>query len=465
MPTASTIPLIILVLVLWRMTKGQILPVVLFTSIFDAASALNIAGLGVPPWLFALLICLVLRIHSGHGTFRFIKGVNRVAVLLISAFFCYSLFSGLVYPFLFKGAPVVNMSGPVAQPLVWNHNNLAQLCYLLAAAFIFFLTVSREREELQNALVWYIRACLVIAGFAFYQLASASFHIPYPDQILYSNPSHVIFHAYKINGMWRLNSTFSEASAMASYMTVGLALQAWTLATRPLSARQLIYFLVMVVALLLTVSSIAYACLIFTVVAGGVMHLLQVLQRRRIAPLKVIIAIALLTGGVALFSLSGTAGDSVAQVVTLTLLNKKDTQSYRERALTSEASLVTLSETYYMGAGWGSVRASGLVYILLGNVGIIGLCLFFAGYFSLFIPIVRLKARHALMRDGDLFERSLFALTVLGLGLILAGTEPVEPILWALFGIAASAKSLPIYRYGQAGNSSSVFNNRQLVAS
>src|SRR5450631_1296062 len=113
MPTATTIPLLILVLVLWRKTRGQILPIVLFTSIFDAASAINLGGLGVPPWLFALLLCFVLRLYGGHEKLRFVSGINKTAVRILFVFFCYAVFSGLAYPFIFHGAPVINMSGPV----------------------------------------------------------------------------------------------------------------------------------------------------------------------------------------------------------------------------------------------------------------------------------------------------------------------------------------------------------------
>lgn len=444
MPTATTLPLTILILFLWRQMHGQILPIILFTSVFEAASAFNLGGLGVPPWLFALLICFVLRLVEGHRKLRFAKGINSVAVRILTIFFCYAALSGLIYPFIFAGTPVVNMSGPVAQPLSWSRNNLAQLCYLLAAMIVYFFTVTRTREEQQNALRWYVRACYVVALFALYQLANAIVHVPYPDLILYSNPSHVIYHAYRINGMWRLNSTFSEASAMASCLTVGIALHAWTVATTPLSIKRISGLLLMLIALFLTVSSLAYASLIFTVLIGGTIHLIGVGRSGAISPRKLIIALLLLTALTTLFTVSKSAVESVTRAASVTLLDKKDSQSFRERSLTSAASLETFSQTWYLGAGWGSVRASGLFYILLGNIGVPGVALFVCAYISLFFPLLHRRDRGAAMQTDDSCERSLFALTVLGFGLILAGAEPVEPILWALFGIATAARIAPV---------------------
>jgi hypothetical protein len=241
--------------------------------------------------------------------------------------------------------------------------------------------------------------------------------------------------------MWRLSSTFSEASAMANYMAVGVSLQGWRVATTTLRWKEVFYFVSMVICLLLTVSSVGYACLIAIVVVGGAMHIAQVVRNRQMVPTKVILGLLLTTGSITLFTLSGGAKQSVSKAIVTTLLDKKETQSYRDRAMTNAAALDTLSDTYDMGAGWGSVRASGLIYTLLGNIGVPGGILFVAVYLSLFVPLCGRSTRANVMSHGyDLYEQSLFAITVLMLGLVLAGVAPIDPILWALFGIATAAK-------------------------
>jgi predicted Co/Zn/Cd cation transporter (cation efflux family) len=105
-----------------------------------------------------------------------------------------------------------------------------QLCAAVlscAVVVVFLLAVSSKRKDLEDALDWYMRGCVTAAIVAVYQLANAITHIPYPDAVLYSNPSYVIYRAYKINGLWRLNGPFTEASDMAGAMVVGLALVGW----------------------------------------------------------------------------------------------------------------------------------------------------------------------------------------------------------------------------------------------
>jgi hypothetical protein len=440
MPTATTLPLIILLAFLWRYTKGQILPIVLFTSIFEAASAINLGAVGVAPWLFALGFSLMLKMLRGFRAFRFTAGANPIALHLFIILVGYFLWTGLAYPFLFRGAPV--MHGALSTPLSWSSSNLAQSCYLVAVAGLYFIAVSSSREELRVAIDWYVRGCVIAAVFAMYQLANALVHIPYPDAILYSNPSYMIYRAYMIHGMWRLNSTFPEASELATYMTVGLGILGWTLMTHPVRFGRIVCFIFMLCALLLTVSSLGYATLIFIFISGAALYSRYIFIRKGIPPAKLVIALMLVLGFTALFALSVSARHTVDKVITSTLLEKKDSQSYRERTGTHVAALETLSRTYYMGAGWGSVRASGLLYTLLGNVGVLGLCIFVAFYASLFLPFFSERWREVRDKQSDLLGHSLFAVTVLLFGLTLGGAEPMQPILWVLLGVATTAREV-----------------------
>lgn len=136
MPTATTLPLIILIALLWRLTKGNVLSVVLFTSIFDAASALNFGKLGVSPWMVALLVGLAEKVLKGHGPFRLITGINQLALKLGVSFVLYSAWSGIVFPVIFAGAPVLSSHDTSPAPLNWNVSNFAQLCYLVACVLV-----------------------------------------------------------------------------------------------------------------------------------------------------------------------------------------------------------------------------------------------------------------------------------------------------------------------------------------
>ena len=407
MPTATTLPLIVLLIVLWRLTRGELLSIILFVSIFGAASAINIAGSGVAPWTFALAVGTVLKLLRGFPRPRFIAGCNVTAVRLLLIFVCYAIWTGMVHPFLFHGITVFSAHGG-AQPLSWGTANLFQIFYLLAVVTVYLLALFSTRESLQSAMTWYIRGCLVISFFAIYQLANAILHVPYPSSVLYSNPVYVIYPAYKINGLWRLNSTLTEASSMAFYLSVGIALQGWQVLTEPFRWRSSLSLSLLVVLLLLTQSSTGYLSLIFILSVAGILYGSYLLRRRGI-PKPILL-------GLILFAIVGIGRvrdhvrlPLVEKEVTSVLLEKQNSSSYRERTASNVAAMRAAQETYFLGAGWGSLRCSGLGYMLIGNVGVLGLLLFIAFLGSLFLPLM---FRHEGPRRGKLYESSLFATAV-----------------------------------------------------
>ena len=439
MPTASTLPVLILIALLWRLTKGEVLSIVLFMSAFTAASALNLGALGIEPWLMAFVLCVSVKLMQGIARPKLTRGVNSTAVVLLLLFVFYAVGSAIFSPFLFKGVTVVRANS--ITPLTWSTSNLAQSFYLLVAAALYLLTLTSPVEELLHAVEWYIRACITVSFLAMYQLANGITHVPYPDVVFYSNPSYAIYHAYKINGMWRLNGTFCEASEMAGFLIVGIALLGWELITRPVKFTRAASFALMVVSLLMTLSSLGYASLVILSLCATVFYAHRDITKG-ISPLRFVGGVVLLGVIISFCTLSKEGVQVVDKVITSTLLEKSTSDSYRERTETHEFAIKTLADTDYIGAGWGSLRASGLAFIMLGTLGIPGTMLFASFYFSLFKPFFYKAVVFAVKRppSNDLFARSLFAATMLLCSMLIAGSEPVMPILWILFGIATVAR-------------------------
>jgi hypothetical protein len=439
--TASTIPLLLLIAFLWWRTKGELLPIIVFTAIFDAASALNLGGTGLPPWIFALAICLPLKVLTGTLNTKKIPGLNRGAYYTLLLFVGYAIFSSFVFPFLFHGIPVSNARNGLNFPLAWTQSNFSQSSFLLCSLVVFLLALHSTREQMRNAVKWYVRSCICIAFFSMYQLANAVLHIPYPSAILYTNPTHVIYDAYKIAGLWRLNSTLNEASEAAFYMGPGLALLSWELVTHRIRRQTLASFLLVLVAIVLTVSTTGYAIL-GTIAIGGIFFAARrTFGKRGVAPLKLVLLVGLVTTIVPLLMLTNF-GPTVGKVFNSVFINKVDSDSYRERSLWNDLAMQSAKDSYYMGAGWGSVRASSFLCALLGAVGIPGTLLFF--YFLL--QVARPAFRPHRYARFDLYDRCLFAIAVMMVALALAGADPVEPLIWMLFGVATAAKP----RNGQA---------------
>ncbi len=433
--TASTIPVLLLIAFLWWRTKGELLPIVLFCSIFDAASALNVAGSPISPWVLALAICLPIKLLTGKLRWKPIPGLNRAAFYGLSLFLAYALFSAMVFPFVFHGILVTNAHNGPNTHLTWTFSNFAQPCYLVAAYTVFLIAIHSTREQLRSAVDWYIRSCVCVAAFSMYQLLHAIAHVPYPSAILYTNTTHVIYDAYKINGVWRLNSTLTEASSVAYFLGIGLALQGWHMGTHRIRWQSAATFLLMLTAMVLTVSTLGYACLGTILVGGILMYGRYSFRRKGIAPVKMMLLLGLVGAAVPAILLTDI-GHTVTKVFETVFIAKLDSDSYRERSLINELALRSSHDSYYFGAGWGSVRASSFACSLMGNVGIPGTLLFLNFLLQLARPLFR-PQRYARF---ELFERSIFALVVMLVGLLVAGSDPITPMSWVLFAIATASK-------------------------
>jgi len=433
MPTMTTIPLLLLLLLLWRWTRGNVLAIVAFTSIFDAASALNFGALGVSPWLMALAICLPLRIAQGRQRTGIAPGINKPGLYLVIAFYLCEAFSGVVYPFVFAGIPVLHLTDLV--PLQWGLPNLAQLCYLAAASVIFMLTITSTRDELNTAFAWYLRGCITATVIAAYQLANAVVHVPYPDALFYSNTGHAIYHAYKINGMWRLNSTFTEASDMAGSIVPGVAMMGWNLMKNRIKLSSLVIFASMLIAVLMTLSTTGYLCLALLAAIAVLGYVRQVAATRGASPSKLLVLVLLFATASTALIASKNVRTQTYKIISSVILNKKDSDSYKAREESHSQALKTLSDTSYLGVGLGSVRASGMAYTILASSGVLGLLLFTLAFLALFLPIMH-PARTTSEENKSSAQRTLLSLSMFVTGMVLAGSEPIAPVLWLLFGAA-----------------------------
>ncbi|RRA47254.1 O-antigen ligase [Acidipila sp. EB88] len=435
--TASTLPVLVLIAFLWWRTKGELLPIILMCSVFDASAAVVVAGSAVVPWILALAICLPIKIITGTLQWKPMVGTNKGAYHAMFLFVGYAFFSAMVCPFVFHGILVSNSHNGMNQPLAWTFSNFAQPSYLLCAMCVYLIAVHSTREQQRNAIDWFIYAAVTVASFMMYQLANAVLHVPYPSAILYTNTTHVIYDAYKIGGVWRLNGTQTEASAAAFFLAIGLALQGWQLATHRIRWQSAAAFLLMLTALVLTVSTTGYACMVTLALSGILLYARHSFRKGGAAPVKVLIALALIGVAVPAFLLTN-AGQTVSKVLMTVFVDKMSSDSYRERSMMNSLALQTAHDSYYFGAGWGSVRASSFACSLFGNVGIPGALLFAILLMQLAKPLLKPRRYVRLA----LFERTLYGVFVMMVAQLVAGADLISPIIWTMFGIATASKPL-----------------------
>jgi hypothetical protein len=398
---------------------------------------------------------------------RIAKGINRAGLYLTIAFFTCEVFSGVFYPVVFAGIPVLHLTEMI--PLQWGMPNVAQLFYLAASAIIFMLTITSTREELDTAITWYLHGCITATVIAAYQLSNAIIHVPFPDALIYSNPGHTIYHAYMISGMWRLNSTFTEASDMAGALIPGFAIIGWNLMKNRLRFSNIIKFVAMLSAILMTLSTTGYLCLslLAAFAAIGCMH--HVLSARGANPIKLLLLILILATASTTYILSNSVRTKTYNIISSVILNKRGSESYIAREGSHSRALRTLSDTDYLGAGLGSTRASGMAYTILASSGVPGLALLFLAFLVLCLPIVH-PSKYAHPANLELARRTLLGLCLYLTALLLAGSEPIGPVLWLLFGAALvypgytkpEPSKLPlIYPWLQTGQSP-IFQQTQL---
>lgn len=433
--TISAVPLVLLAAYLLHRAKGQVLPVVMFMSIFAAASIVNIRlggaelGIGASYLLLGLAIAkqLFVKINRPHH----IDTPKRSTTLLVLAFTAYACLSELIGPLLFSGTPVINPKFGYVAPLQWQVGVLPQLIYLIVSACLYLVAAYRTTPaELSKALDWYVAGAVLAALIAVYQYVSMKTGIPFPRELLHSNPSYAIFEGYEINGFPRMNSTFTEASTAALAFSSALAVALWKLLSSSVTPRSLGIASLILVGLLLTISTTGYLCLIFILAISLYAYLFYWRGNSRYRAAKFLLAVPAFA--IIIFSIaSPSARQTVNDLLQTVIFDKKSTFSYEQRTEMNNYAYSTAAETAWLGAGWGQCRASSIIPTMLGNVGLPGIGLFVALSGQPFLALLRRK------RITPFHGAVLFCLSTLIVDLIISNPEINSPIIWFVLAIAS----------------------------
>lgn len=434
--TLSTIPLLLLTALLWYRAKGQLLPVAMFMSVFQAASIMNLSFgslvIGVQPTYIVLLLELARRLTQKRTKK---SGKWRPALpttLLLAGFVCYATATAVVSPFLFKGVLVSNPKFGHDVPLAWEAGHLNQLFYLLLSFAIYLVAAYwTPPAELTKSINWFVAGVMFASLIGLYQFAALKTGLPFPREVLHSNHTYSTFEAYEIDGFPRMNSTFIEAAAAAFAMNVALAVALWRFLSRADSLRNICAVAAIGVGLLLTISTTGYVCLIF---------LLAVAASRYFTPLKggldsrntrVFLMVPILMAILAVLGVPAVR-DSVVRLSHTVLLDKASTLSYQERTTWNQNAFQSAADTYWLGAGWGVCRASSFIPTIFANVGIPGSLFFLAFCSQILWPVFSFRRLKV-----DMHGAVLLGLSAVLLDLSFAAPELTSPIIWLLFAMGA----------------------------
>jgi hypothetical protein len=438
--TLSTAPMLLLAAYLWFRAKGQLLPVAMFMSVFQAASVVNLGfgsfEIGVQPAYLILVAALVARFagRRPRKTGNWIPSTSTT--LLLAAFVAYATVSAFIFPLLFKGVLISNPKFGFGVPLKWEFGHLNQVFYLLLS-FAMYLVAAywTPPAELSKSVNWFVGGVVFASLIGLYQLISIKTGLPFPRDFLDTSPTYSIFGGYEIDGFPRMNSTFTEAAAAAFSMNVALAIVLWRFLSRPDSLRNLAYVCLIGMGLLLTISTTGYVCLAFLLVIAGTRYFARWKGSSEARTARVLLWVPVVL--FLLVSLGVPAiRDSFVKLAHTVLLDKTNTLSYQQRAEWNLDALKTAADTHWLGAGWGVCRASSFLPTVLGNVGIPGTGLIFAFCVKLLWPATQLN-KLKLQLHGAV----LVALSAVLLDLMASAPELANPVIWLLFAVAAKLAS------------------------
>jgi hypothetical protein len=359
---------------------------------FGAAAAFNLPAVGGASILALDLMAVMLFVQvalSRDGPPQ-VAGTMRLGQpgfwLLLLGLFC--ILSALFFPRVFQGQTEVfsiargdSRAVIILVPLRPNTGNLTQLfrAGLGLLAFFALATAFRRRPDAGPVVIAMIVATCLHVALGWLDVISYAVGLPeLLEPIRTANYAMLV--GSTMGGLKRMVGGFPEASAYG-YFTLalfGFWLQYWVAAGR--SRLGFWMLLATVIVLLRCTSSSAYvAAAVFGFSFAGLAYLRRLRRRvrRRSAGIWAAAAVLSWLGAIGLFAAYELV-DPVSAYLDRALFEKLEGSSGIERMSWNGQAFRNFLDTWMIGAGLGSMRASNWLLACLGGIGVIGTGLFLA---------------------------------------------------------------------------------------
>ncbi|HEX3984678.1 MAG TPA: hypothetical protein VHX12_13365 [Acidisoma sp.] len=368
----------------WATNPVRLLQLAFIAAIFEAGAAFIFGSFGLQPALVPGLIFVVYVVAQYLLGMRYQGEAHILRTLApLIALLAYAVLSILVLPQAFQGRIMVwpqrpDMLDPGYVPLTFTAGNVTQTLYLALYSMVAIcaaLLVTRSGFKFESLLRAYLFGGYLVIGLTFWDFAYRVAGVPFPTDILYSNPNWEIVNQ-TIGPVPRIQATFSEPAALAFYLSGLFFCCLWLNAKGWRIMRVDILLGLCILAMLCSTSTTG----ILTLVAGFPMMIAVAAMAGNGAAVARLAkkGVALTVIGVIvigpLFILEPSLQSSVNEVVTATL-SKGDSESYQERSGLDAAAMGTLAQTNGLGVGWGSFRSSSFIPGLAANGGLFGLAM------------------------------------------------------------------------------------------
>ena len=405
----------------WWANEETILRTFMLCCLFGATAAFTLPSLGNAPVTPAVAMVPVLVWRALAG-----RKINDALLYLIPGragfwllmMFVWGAITAVVMPRLFAGETYVfstsrssEFLGVNRSLLAPNSTNITQTAYL-ALSLVVFVAVSLLLESKGRAEKFAMAVVsLGVANAIAAVLGLVEFELGVIGPIaLLKNASYAVFDSYEIGGLVRITGAFAEASGFAGFTIPLMAFvgSLWRSGFRRQLTGPLAF--VLLALLLFSTSSTAYVALglytVLLVFAAAWQSIVPGGRRLALGWGSGLIGVAAAASSLAILFAPETF-TTVWQFLDTMVVRKLESQSGVERSSWNSQAWTNTMETWGLGAGLGSVRASSFPFVLVSNIGFLGAGLFLAfvvraavapsGFVDDDIAMTRLAARHALL--------------------------------------------------------------------
>jgi hypothetical protein len=427
---------------------SAILHVQLALCLFGGAAAMSLPALGgatITPAVLYLPFFTARVLLARHGIVP-LRTISRSTfwLMLVAV---WGVLGAITIPRFLEGQVQIlaidrtaaNSPGVGLFPLHPVSGNITQSGYALGG-FCAFLAV-RSLLRLQRGLHVFTGAALLLAGMSCLAaiINLGEFYLGLPRMLVHVRTAgYRMFDAYEAGGLMRIQGTFPEASAFASF---SLPLFAFTFNLWLSKTRTLLSGLLALCSfgfLAFSTSGTAYAGLAGYFGALGLGLAWRAYSTHRIPRARVLATVAMfaLAAAGAAVVLEMKVAARVGTFLDNMVFAKLDSPSGIERTAWSMQAWSNFLDTYGIGVGLGSARASSFVMVLLSNIGIVGTALFGA-----FVLEVWRSGDHATVADQAVARAARHAVLATLIAAILSATVFDLGIAFYAFAAAASLRA------------------------
>ena len=406
-----------------KWARRGIVTVMLFSAPFFDSVIVSSSNFALSPYYFGAILLLLMSVMGW-----LVRGTGLQFDRISAALLIYSLLITALAPALFAGLPVSATELGLASsksdllPLGYSTSNLAQTSYLTLNVF---MVAAVRASNLINprALFGALGSGILVSGAAWVcQLAN----VTWPTEFFWNSARNY----YTIESI-RLSGQFSEPSHLGAYSLVCLTyFLSELILARSGYGKFFALFLSAVSAICFAASSTGTGFLGALLASAMICVAVFLRATQRASGLRIPVPVMLTV--VSIVGLSPILVSRASNALTSLVNQKVGGDSYQTRTFVDRQALEIWSQSFGLGVGLGSNRASSILALILSTIGMVGLILTLALCAS---SIARG------MRSADTTSAAL-SLISFWCAAAVSFADFANPVLWILTAYAIGARQV-----------------------